>query len=100
MDADHADAVAAIFADSDAGNLPHVLGVRRRSLFTFHDLYLHVTEAEDDLRERIASVRKDPAFTDVSRRLARYISAYDPLTWRGPDDAMARLFYTWQVRSS
>lgn len=37
-----------------------------------------------------------PEFKAVSERLTAFVSPYDPLTWRGPKDAMAQQFYRWQ----
>lgn len=41
-----------------------------------------------------------PEFRDVSERLAAYVQAYDPQTWREPKDAMAREFYRWERGST
>lgn len=87
--------VADIFAESDAGELPHLVGVSRRELFTFHGLYFHLIEAEESISAPLADVRDHPLFVDVNTKLAPYVQAYDPATWRGPRDAMARSFYSW-----
>jgi cyclase len=39
--------IARIFAASDATELPRRIGVRSRTLFRFHDLYMHLIEADD-----------------------------------------------------
>ncbi|MGC1285305.1 MAG: TcmI family type II polyketide cyclase, partial [Streptosporangiaceae bacterium] len=39
------DAVKSIFTESDAGELPRMLGVRERRLYRFHDLYFHSIES-------------------------------------------------------
>ncbi|NUR59794.1 MAG: TcmI family type II polyketide cyclase [Catenulispora sp.] len=90
--------VAGIFAESDAGALPGMLGVRRRSLFRFHDVYLHLIESDDDVRPHLAQVREDPLFQDVNTKLADFVLPYDPATWAGPQDAMAERFYHWRSR--
>lgn len=97
MKPDSAAEVARIFADSDAGELPRLIGVRERRLFRFHDLYMHYITAEEEVRRPLADVRGHPLFKDVNERLAAHIDAYDPRTWRGPEDAMAHEFYTWQA---
>src|SRR5690242_4333496 len=38
--------VAAAFAASDRSELPHLVGVTSRSLFTFHDLYFHLISSD------------------------------------------------------
>jgi cyclase len=89
------ESVAQIFSESDAGELPHLVGVSRRELFAFHGLYFHLIEAENSIKAPLANVREHPLFVDVNTRLESYITAYDPATWQGPRDAMARSFYTW-----
>lgn len=93
------DSVANVWTASDATELPHVVGVRRRSLFHFHGLYFHLIEAErtNGTDTRIENVRRHPLFQDVNAKLAEYVTAYDEATWRGPRDAMANLFYSWQA---
>ncbi|TYB60586.1 TcmI family type II polyketide cyclase [Nonomuraea sp. PA05] len=95
MDPGHIDKVASIFAESDATELPDLVGVTRRTLFRFHDLYFHLAEAETDVPSRVDDVRQHPLFRDVSDRLAPYVLPYDP-SWRGPRDAMATPFYEWE----
>ncbi|MEO3885612.1 TcmI family type II polyketide cyclase [Nonomuraea sp. KC401] len=95
MEPADADSVADIFADSDATELPGLVGVTRRTLFHFHDLYFHLAEAETDVPSRVDEVRQHRLFRDVSDRLAPYVLPYDP-SWRGPRDAMATPFYEWE----
>ncbi|MFH0521974.1 TcmI family type II polyketide cyclase [Streptomyces sp. M41] len=87
--------IAGVFADSDRGELPHLVGVTQRSLFQFGDVYMHFIEAEQDPGPAIAKVAGHPEFVDISRRLEAFVSPYDPQTWRSPKDAMARRFYHW-----
>ncbi|WP_436772742.1 TcmI family type II polyketide cyclase [Yinghuangia sp. YIM S09857] len=92
-----ADDVAAIFAASDRGDLPGLVGVTGRSLFRFgDDLYLHLIEADRPPAAAVSEVTGHPEFRAVSDRLSRHITAYDPETWRGPKDAMAHEFYRWE----
>jgi cyclase len=95
MDATDESKVAEIFAESDAGELPRQVGVRRRDLFSFHGLYFHLIEATTDIAPRLEPVRDNRLFADVNTKLAAHIAAYDPVSWRGPADAMAHSFYTW-----
>jgi cyclase len=89
--------VAEIFAESDAGPLPRLAGVRHRSLFILEDLYIHVVDTEDDVDGAIDQVRDHPLFREISARLEPYIEPYDPVTWRSPKDAMAVEFYRWDA---
>ncbi|MFF3285705.1 TcmI family type II polyketide cyclase [Streptomyces sp. NPDC003023] len=88
--------IAEVFAASDSGELPHLVGVKRRSLFQFGDVYLHLIESDRPPGPAIAELTEHPEFRGVSDRLAAFVSPYDPQTWRSPKDAMAQQFYTWQ----
>ncbi|GGO89898.1 TcmI family type II polyketide cyclase [Wenjunlia tyrosinilytica] len=91
------DDIAEIFAASDRGELPHLIGVTGRSLFHFgDDLYLHLIEADQPPGPAVARLARHPEFQEVSDRLSAYVRAYDPQTWREPKDAMAREFYRWE----
>ena len=91
--------VAAIFAESDRTELPHLAGVRHRSLFVLNDIYVHLVESDDDFDQSVAGVRDHPLFKEISKKLEPYIDPYDPTTWRSPKDAMAREFYSWDRES-
>jgi cyclase len=91
-----APAISDVFAASDRGELPHLIGVNRRSLFQFGDVYLHLIESDRDPAPAIAKVVGHPEFRSVSEELSAYVSAYDPKTWRSPKDAMAQRFYNWE----
>ena len=88
--------IASVFAASDATELPMRIGVRSRTLFRFHDLYMHLIEAERPLSATVDETREDPLFREVSQNLSPFVAAYDPDTWRVPSDAMAKAFYQWQ----
>lgn len=64
-----APAIADVFADSDRGELPHLVGVARRSLFQFGDVYLHLIESEQDPAPQVARLAGHPEFRGVSERL-------------------------------
>lgn len=89
-----ADDIAKIFAESDASDLPHMIGVSRRTLFAFHDLYFHLVEADEDITEGLYRARSHPLYDDINRKLAECVSPYDP-NWKEPKDAMAVPFYVW-----
>ncbi|KFG02014.1 TcmI family type II polyketide cyclase [Streptomyces europaeiscabiei] len=88
--------IAKIFEESDRGELPHLIGVSRRSLFQFDDVYLHLVESERDPTPAITKLAGHPEFRGISERLSAYVTAYDPATWRSPKDAMANRFYQWE----
>lgn len=82
------------FEDSDSSDLPHMVGVTRRTLFSFHDLYFHLVEADGDITDNLYKARGHPLYHSVSDRLTSFVAPYDP-AWREPKDAMARPFYVW-----
>jgi cyclase len=94
LDAENRAAVAQIFADSDATDLPAMIGVSRRTLFGFHGLYFHLVEAERDITPRLYQARSHPLYQEVNGRLAQYMRPYDP-NWAEPRHAMAQQFYRW-----
>lgn len=94
LDPADAAAVAEIFAESDRTELPRLLGVKRRTLFRFHELYFHLVEADRDIGTAVNEVRAHPLFQDVNVKLAEYMRPYDP-SWREPKDSMAIPFYSW-----
>ena len=89
-----ADKVAEIFGRSDATSMPHEIGVRNRSLYQFHDIYVHLIDFDRPAPEAMQIAQSLPAFRAVSDDLRPYIEAYDP-NWRSPRDAMAHRFYHW-----
>lgn len=98
MDAADATNVANIFAESDSTDLPRMIGVDRRTLFRFHDLYFHLVEAAEDIGPRLYQARSHPLYGVINTKLAQHISPYDP-NWKEPKDAMAQPFYTWTPES-
>lgn len=98
MEPESAEAVAEIFAESDNGELPHLLGVTRRTLFRYHELYLHLVETDRALAEPLDRMRSHPLFKEISARLEPHIKPYSP-DWSGPRDAIAASFYQWQPGS-
>lgn len=94
MEPGQADSIARIFEESDASELPHMVGVSRRTLFTFHDLYFHLVEADENITPNLYRARSHPLYDDINTRLAKCVSPYDP-NWKEPKDAMADPFYVW-----
>lgn len=86
--------IADAFAKSDDTELPHRIGVSRRTLFSFHDLYFHLVEADQDISPSLYRARSHPLYQELNSRLAELVSPYDP-DWKEPKDAMANPFYVW-----
>jgi hypothetical protein len=95
LKADDREAVAELFKESDATDLPHLIGVKRRSLFWFHGLYFHLVEAEQSITPSLYQARSHPLYQDINVKLQQYMTPYDP-SWREPKDSMAAQFYSWE----
>jgi cyclase len=95
LDPEHTGQVAQLFAESDRTELPHLVGVTRRTLFTFHELYFHLVETDEEMAPRLWEVRQHPLFKKVNEGLAEFVKPYSP-TWREPKDALAIPFYEWR----
>ncbi|MEU3227820.1 TcmI family type II polyketide cyclase [Streptomyces sp. NPDC006976] len=88
--------VAGLFEAFDKTEMPHLMGTRRRQLFSYRGLYFHLQEFDEDNGGRlIEQAKTDPRFIAISDDLKPFIEAYDPATWRSPADAMATRFYHW-----
>ncbi|APE24770.1 MULTISPECIES: TcmI family type II polyketide cyclase [Streptomyces] len=92
--------VAKLFAEFDASEMPHLMGTRRRQLFSYRGLYFHLQDFDaDNGGELIERAKTDPRFVGISEDLKPFIEAYDPATWRSPADAMATRFYNWEANA-
>lgn len=90
--------VAQIFAESDAGPLPTLMGVTGRWLYSIDDVYLHVLERVGEEFDGVVEEQHDqPAFSKIMDDLSPYISPFDPDTWGSPVDAVATEFYRWRA---
>jgi hypothetical protein len=90
--------VAQLFNESDLNTaLPRELGVRRRSLFRYHDLYFHLVDFAGPADEAMRTAQDLPEFRAISEALRPFINPYDPRTWRSPADAMAQEFYRYEA---
>ncbi|MGH8906393.1 MAG: TcmI family type II polyketide cyclase [Egibacteraceae bacterium] len=97
MEPAHAQAVAEIFAKHDQGDMPHVVGISRRTLFQYHDLYMHLLEADTDILGKLYVARARPDFQDVNAQLENHLKRYHPEGWSELKHSMATPFYTWSV---
>jgi cyclase len=94
LDPEHTSEVARLFAESDAGELPDLIGATRRTLYSFHGLYFHLVEADKPVGPGLREVRNRPIFTGLNDALAEFVRPYSA-DWREPRDAMATPFYHW-----
>lgn len=93
MDPSDAGQVSAIFDAHDDTGLPQQIGATGRCLFRFHDLYLHLIEADEDIIGRLQQFRDHPTFAGTNERLKRYLQPY-AADWTQLTDSQAEIFYT------
>jgi cyclase len=87
------------FTEFDRTEMPHLMGTRRRQLFSYNGLYFHLQDFDSDNGgERVEEAKADPRFVSISQDLKPFIQAYDAASWRSPADAMAQRFYHWNAR--
>lgn len=97
MDPADAEHVAAAFDEHDrTTNLPAKIGVTRRTLFRFHDLYFHLVEADEDIMPKLYEARSDPDFQKVDAEVGKYLTPYSS-DWSEMRDSKAEVFYTWEA---
>lgn len=92
MEPADAEAIARIFADHDTTDLPRQIGASSRTLFRFHDLYLHLIEADRDIMGNLYAARNHPIFRDTNDRLRKLLTPYSQ-DWRELKDSSAEVFY-------
>lgn len=96
MHPDSSEDVGRLFREFDTGEMPGLMGTRRRQLFSYRGLYFHLQDFDSDHGgAAIEAAKAQPEFVRISADLKPYIEAYDPATWRSPADAMATRFYQW-----
>ncbi|MEV3924146.1 TcmI family type II polyketide cyclase [Actinomadura coerulea] len=88
------DAVAAVFREHDRTDLPRRIGVTRRTLLTFHDLYIHLVEGDASFEKALYAAGDDPGFRDINARLATLLVPYDR-NRPAMRQAQAEEFYHW-----
>lgn len=94
MEPGNAAEVARHFREHDLTDLPRDLGATRRTLFSYHDLYLHLIEATDGFPERLFAAQQRAEFQTIDNPLSRLLVPYRPdePTMR---QAQAQPFYEW-----
>lgn len=86
--------IARLFAESDATELPHLIGVRTRRLYTFHDIYIHMVQADRPVGEALEKNRGNPLFKQISEALDEYVTPFEG-KWGSVHQASANQFYHW-----
>ncbi|MCE0445355.1 TcmI family type II polyketide cyclase [Streptomyces tricolor] len=90
--------IAKVFGESRPGRAAAPLvGVVRRGLFQFGDVYMHLIESDREPGPAIAKVTSHPEFREVSERLSAYVQRVSIPRPGGPrSDAMAQALYVWE----
>ncbi|QXJ21839.1 TcmI family type II polyketide cyclase [Actinomadura graeca] len=87
--------IARLFAESDSTELPGIIGVQRRKLFTFHDIYIHMVEAEKAVGPAVRREHGTELFQRISKALDEHIVPFEG-RWGSVDQASARQIYHWE----
>ncbi|MEO6890481.1 MAG: TcmI family type II polyketide cyclase [Ktedonobacteraceae bacterium] len=72
------DKIVAAFTRSDATELPHLIGVKHRYVWTQGNIYVHFIEARSSLPAILKEYAQHPLFQDVKAELDQYVSLIDP----------------------
>lgn len=95
--ADAASSVSDLFAEFDASDLPILAGVRKRQMYTYHDLHINVL---DFYRQpdgvQIEEMKTDPRVVAHQRKLNALVTPLRPDAWRSVADSAAAPFYLWK----
>jgi cyclase len=81
------------FQLSDNTELPHLIGVSRRSVFLLGDIYVHLIEAEMPLTDVLHVMKDHPLFIDVKQDLDRCVAPVTPELYPG----IAHEIYSWSA---
>jgi cyclase len=87
--------ISRLFAESDATDLPDLVGVQERRLFTFHDLYVHMVVSDENLASRLSPQHDTELFQRISKAMDEFVTPYQG-AWGSPEKASARQFYHWR----
>jgi cyclase len=88
--------IGEVFAEHDATELPRLIGARRRVLYSFRGLYIHLVESDVDFRQNLFVNRAHPIFQRTNERMASLVAPYDP-DHPGMREAEAAPFYEWSA---
>lgn len=88
--------IARLFAESDATELPDLIGVQTRRLYTFHDIYIHLVQGvEEQVGPKVEHFHNHPLFQQISKALDDYIIPFQG-RWGNVEQASAKQFYHWE----
>ncbi len=90
---DYSREISEIFADFDAVTAPGISGLKRRQLYTYYDVFIHIQDfAGENPGEAAEEAAKDSRAAELDARLAPLVAAYDPTM----TDDRAVAFYHWE----
>ncbi|MFF4786951.1 TcmI family type II polyketide cyclase [Streptomyces griseorubiginosus] len=85
--------ISEIFAEFDAATAPGIPGLKRRQLYSYYDVFVHIQDfTGENADEKAEAAAKDSRVAELSERLAPLITAYDPTL----ADDRAAPFYHWE----
>ena len=86
-------AIIDAFQESDATELPWLVGAQTRSVFILGDIYVHLIESEMPLEVVLSDMKDHPLFVDIKRRLDRYVEPLSADLYPG----VAEEIYFWSA---
>jgi hypothetical protein len=93
LDGDCSKEIAEIFADFDAVTAPRISGLKRRQLYAYYDVLVHIQDFTGENAGAAADeAAKEFRVAGLRERLAPLVTAYNPT---GADDR-AVAFYHWE----
>lgn len=97
MDPDSIPDVVAAFTEFDAAVSPGLAGLRRRQLYTYYDVFVHIQDfGGPDAAEAAGKAAADPRAVKLAEDLAPFVKAYDTSVSASLADAFASRFYHWE----
>ena len=88
--------VATLFSEFDSSELPALIGLRRRPMYSYYDLHINVLDfSQEPDAARIEALKGDPRVERHVRRLNDLVAPLRPEGWRDVADSAASPFYLW-----
>lgn len=85
--------IIAAFQESDATELPQLIGIQTRSVFILGDIYVHLIESETPLEVVLTDMKDHALFVDIKQRLDRCVEPLSPDLYPG----IAEEIYFWSA---
>ena len=88
--------VVKVFTEFDSTVSPDLTGLRRRQLYTYYDVFVHIQDFLGEDGAVSGGAADDSRIARLGEDLAPFVTAYDPAVSAPPSDASASRFYHWE----